>query len=78
MRRQMLVCMNAAATGGCARLLADGNEMPVLGLAVWQVPVGVSELLVLTEQHWSRPAGGTVTTASAAPAARTDIVPSAF
>jgi hypothetical protein len=37
-RRQMLVGMNAAATGGGARLLADGNEMPVLGLAVWQVP----------------------------------------
>jgi len=40
MRRQMLVRMNAGATGGCARLLADGNEMPVLGLAVWQVPDG--------------------------------------
>ena len=40
MRRQMLVRMNSGATGGCARLLANGNEMPVLGLAVWQVPVG--------------------------------------
>jgi hypothetical protein len=38
MRRQMLVRMNAAATGGGARLLADANEMPMLGLAVWQVP----------------------------------------
>jgi hypothetical protein len=38
MRRQMLVRMNAGATGGCARLLADGNA--VLGLAVWQVPDG--------------------------------------
>ena len=40
MRRQLLVRMNAGATDGCARLLADGNEMPVLGLAVWQVPDG--------------------------------------
>jgi hypothetical protein len=34
----MRVRMNAGATGGCARLLADGNA--VLGLAVWQVPDG--------------------------------------
>jgi hypothetical protein len=45
MRRQTLVRMNAGATGGCARLLADGKEMPVLRLAVWQVPHGASELL---------------------------------
>jgi hypothetical protein len=77
MRRQMLVRMNAAATGGRVRLLADGNEMPMLGLAVCRCLTGARELLVLTEQHWSSPAGGTVTTASAAPAARTDIVPSA-
>ena len=25
---------------GCARILADGNEIPLLGLGVWQVPNG--------------------------------------
>jgi len=25
---------------GRARVLADGNQMPVLGLGVWQVPAG--------------------------------------
>jgi len=32
--------MNAAASGGERRLLADGNQVPVLGLGVWQVPDG--------------------------------------
>jgi diketogulonate reductase-like aldo/keto reductase len=32
--------MNTAAAGGGARLLADGNQVPVLGLGVWQVPDG--------------------------------------
>ena len=32
--------MNAATAGGGARLLADGNQLPVLGLGVWQVPDG--------------------------------------
>jgi diketogulonate reductase-like aldo/keto reductase len=35
----MLVGMNTAAAGD-ARLLADGNRVPVLGLGVWQVPNG--------------------------------------
>src|SRR5205807_9544471 len=41
-RCQMLVLMNlnAATSGGGARLLADGNQVPVLGLGVWQVPAG--------------------------------------
>jgi hypothetical protein len=39
-RRQMLVGMNAATVGGGTRLLADGNQVPVLGLGVWQVPDG--------------------------------------
>ena len=34
----MLAGMNTA--GGGARLLADGNQVPVLGLGVWQVPDG--------------------------------------
>ena len=37
-RRQMLAGMNTA--GGGARLLADGNQVPVLGLGVWRVPDG--------------------------------------
>src|ERR1700685_4739334 len=39
-RRQMLVGMNTATAGGVTRLLADGNQVPVLGLGVWQVPDG--------------------------------------
>ena len=35
----MLVGMNTAAADG-VRLLADGNQVPVLGLGVWQVPDG--------------------------------------
>src|ERR1700719_1790578 len=27
---------------GRARVLADGNQMPVLGLGVWQVPAGAA------------------------------------
>jgi hypothetical protein len=34
-RRQMLVGMNAAIADGGARLLADGNQVPVLGLSEW-------------------------------------------
>ena len=34
-RRQMLVGVNAATAGGGARLLADGNQVPVLGLSEW-------------------------------------------
>jgi 2,5-diketo-D-gluconate reductase A len=36
----MLVGMNTAAAGGSVRLLADGNQVPVLGIGVWQVPDG--------------------------------------
>ena len=36
----MLAGMNTAAADGGARLLADGNQVPVLGLGVWQVPEG--------------------------------------
>ena len=32
--------MNAATVGGQTRLLADGNQVPVLGLGLWQVPDG--------------------------------------
>lgn len=32
----MLVGVDAAE--GVTRMLADGNEMPVLGLGVWQIP----------------------------------------
>ncbi|MEU0822146.1 aldo/keto reductase [Streptomyces mirabilis] len=32
--------LNAATSGGGARPLADGNQVPVLGLGVWQVPAG--------------------------------------
>jgi hypothetical protein len=66
----MLVGMNAVPIGGRgARALADGNEMPVLGLGVWQVPAGASELLVVAEQHRVRPAGGS----ARVPAAATDL-----
>jgi diketogulonate reductase-like aldo/keto reductase len=40
LRSQMLVRMNAATAGGETRLLADGNQAPVLGLGVWQVHDG--------------------------------------
>ena len=30
----------AVTADGRARLLADGNHMPMLGLGVWQVPNG--------------------------------------
>ena len=33
--RQMLVGMNAATADDGARLLADGNQVPVLGLSEW-------------------------------------------
>ena len=36
----MLAGMNTAAADGGARLLTDGNQVPVLGLGVWQVPDG--------------------------------------
>src|SRR5690242_13920540 len=36
----VLMNLNAATSGGGARLLADGNQVPVLGLGVWQVPAG--------------------------------------
>lgn len=32
--------MTSATTGGGVRALADGNQIPVLGLGVWQVPDG--------------------------------------
>jgi diketogulonate reductase-like aldo/keto reductase len=35
----MLVAMNTPTAAG-TRVLADGNEMPLLGLGVWQVPDG--------------------------------------
>src|SRR5436853_7858881 len=31
---------NAVTADGRARVLADGNEMPMIGLGVWQVPNG--------------------------------------
>src|SRR5438477_6320274 len=31
---------NAVTADGRARVLADGNQMPMLGLGVWQVPNG--------------------------------------
>jgi hypothetical protein len=34
-RRLMLVGVNAATAGGGARLLAAGNQVPVLGLSEW-------------------------------------------
>src|ERR1700729_2642940 len=37
-RSPMMVGMDSA--GGTTRPLADGNEMPVLGLGVWQIPDG--------------------------------------
>jgi 2,5-diketo-D-gluconate reductase A len=36
----VLMNLNAATSGNAARLLADGNQVPVLGLGVWQVPAG--------------------------------------
>ena len=33
---------NLVTGDGRARLLADGNEMPMLGLGVWQVPNGAA------------------------------------
>jgi hypothetical protein len=33
--RQMLVGMNAATADDGARMLADGNQVPVLGLSEW-------------------------------------------
>jgi diketogulonate reductase-like aldo/keto reductase len=36
----ILVGMDPATVAGHARLLADGNEIAVLGLGVWQVPDG--------------------------------------
>lgn len=36
----MLVGMSETELTGGARLLADGNQVPVLGLGVWQVPDG--------------------------------------
>ena len=38
-RSQMLVGMNTDPAGGVRRL-ADGNQVPLLGLGVWQVPDG--------------------------------------
>ncbi|MFC8517377.1 aldo/keto reductase [Streptomyces sp. NPDC057257] len=32
--------LNASTSGDGTRLLADGNQLPVLGLGVWQVPDG--------------------------------------
>jgi len=32
--------VGAVTAGGRARILADGNQMPMLGLGVWQVPEG--------------------------------------
>ena len=31
---------DAVTADGSARLLADGNQIPMLGLGVWQVPNG--------------------------------------
>ena len=32
--------VSATTADGRARVLADGNQMPMLGLGVWQVPNG--------------------------------------
>jgi hypothetical protein len=34
--------VSAVTADGRARVLADGNQMPMLGLGVWQVPNGVA------------------------------------
>ena len=31
---------SAVSADGRARILADGNQMPMLGLGVWQIPNG--------------------------------------
>ena len=52
--RQILVGVNAARAGGETRLLADGNQVPVLGLGVWQVPDGPECVTVV---RWALEAG---------------------
>jgi 2,5-diketo-D-gluconate reductase A len=36
--------VGAVTADGRARVLADGNQMPMLGLGVWQVPNGAASL----------------------------------
>jgi 2,5-diketo-D-gluconate reductase A len=35
---------SAITADGRARVLADGNQMPMLGLGVWQVPNGAASM----------------------------------
>ena len=50
----MLADMNTAAADGGARLLTDGNQVPVLGLGVWQVPDGRE---CVNAVHWALESG---------------------
>ena len=52
----MLAGMNTAAADGGARLLTEGNQVPVLGLGVWQVPDG-RECVNAGVRSWPRAAG---------------------
>jgi len=36
--------VSATTADGRARVLADGNQMPVLGLGIWQVPNGAASV----------------------------------
>src|SRR5438552_2489996 len=38
--KETVMATNAVTADGRARVLADGNEMPMIGLGVWQVPNG--------------------------------------
>src|ERR1700685_1328553 len=37
-----IMTVGAVTADGRARVLADGNQMPMLGLGVWQVPAGLA------------------------------------
>ena len=37
--------VSATTADGRARVLADGNHMPMLGLGIWQVPNGTDRAL---------------------------------
>jgi diketogulonate reductase-like aldo/keto reductase len=39
-RRRLTVAASAVTADGRARVLADGSQMPMLGLGVWQIPDG--------------------------------------
>ena len=51
--------VNATTADGRARVLADGNQMPMLGLGIWQIPDGPASVNAV---RWALDLGTAIST----------------